>query len=95
MSESVCTEFALNSTGIVRQLFPEMMGDYLLQSVRNNGRNVYRSKEVVSRNNRTVFIYLYSFDADEYAEHEDYEKFKDLAGTWVVSFIKYLIVHQI
>ena len=66
-----------------------MMGDYLLQSVRNNGRNVYRTKEVVLRNNLTDFIYLYSFDADEYADHEDYEKLKDAAGAWAVSFIKY------
>ena len=64
------------------------MGDYLLQSVRNNGRNVYRSKEVVSANNKTGFIYLYSFDAEQYADNDDYEELKDLAGTWVVSLTK-------
>ena len=95
VSASICPEFELNSNGIVQQLFPDMMGDYLLQSVRSKGRNIYRTKELKPRNNKTGAIYLYSFDADEYAEHEDYEKFKDAAGTWVVSFIKYSIVHPI
>ena len=63
------------------------MGDYLLQSVRNNGRNVYRTKEVVSIYNQTGFIFFYSFDAEQYADNEDYETLKDLAGEWVVSFL--------
>ena len=62
------------------------MGDYLLQPVRGNKRNVYRTKEVRSINNQTAFIYLYSFDAEQYADHEDYDRFKDYAGTWMVSF---------
>ena len=85
----MCPEFTLNSYGIARQYFPAIMGDYLLQSVRNNGRNVYRTKEVVSAYNQTGFIYLYSFDAEQYAENDDYEESKDLAGTWMVSFTKY------
>ena len=64
------------------------MSDYLLQSVKNHGRNVYRTKEVVSANNQTGFIYLYSFDAEQYADNDDYEELKDLAGTWVVSLTK-------
>ena len=68
------------------------MGDYLLQSVRNNGRNVYRTKEVGSANNQTGFIYLYSFDAEQYADNDEYEKLKDWAGTWVVSFTNYYIL---
>ena len=84
MSESICTEFTLGSNGLVRQLFPEMMGDYLLQTVRNNGRNVYKhNKEVV---------YLYSLNVYEHADDADYETLKDWAGTWVVSIIKYYII---
>ena len=94
VSESICPEFKLNSKGTVRQFFPEMMGDYFLQSVRNSGRNVYRTKNVVSINYQqypTVprFIHLYSLDAEQYADDENYEELKDYAGTWVVSFIKY------
>ena len=60
------------------------MGDYLLQSVRNNGRNVYKhNKEAV---------YLYSLDVYEHADDADYETLKDWAGTWVVSVIKYYII---
>ena len=66
------------------------MGDYLLQSVRSNKRNVYRTKEMRSINNQTSFNYLYSFEPEYYADHEDYDRFKDYAGTWMVSFsIKY------
>ena len=70
VSESICLEFELNSYGTVRQLFPEMMGGYFLQSVRNNGRNVYRTKNVVSNNYQQYptiphFIYLYSFNAED------------------------------
>ena len=89
MSASICPEFELNSNGIVRQLFPEMMGNYLLQSVRNKGRNIYKTKELKPRNNQTGAIYLYSFDAEKYADHQDYEKLKDWDSTWVVGFIKY------
>ena len=94
VSEIICPEFELNSNGTVRQLFPEMIGDYFLQSVRNNGRNVYRTKNVVSNNYQQYptiphFIYLYSLDAEQYADDENYEELKDYAGTWVVSFIKY------
>ena len=89
VAEGICPEFELNSDGNARKLFPEIMGDYLLQSVRNNGRNVYRTKEMFSRNNQTGFIYLYSINADEYADNEDYEEIKEVAGIWAVSFIKY------
>ena len=63
------------------------MGDYLLQPVRGNKRNVYRTKEVRSINNQTGFIIFYSFEPEYYADHEDYDEFKDWAGTWMVSFL--------
>ena len=65
------------------------MGDYLLQSVKNLERNIYRTKELVSANNQTGFIYLYSVDAEKYAESDDYEKLKEWTGTWGVSFTEY------
>ena len=79
---------------MVYQLYPGIIGDYLLQSKRNNERAVYRSKEKVIMNQTSGYIYLYSFDAEEYAGYENYEKLRDLYGLWMVSFIKYLIFNK-
>ena len=56
---------------------------------RNKGRNIYKTKELKPRNNQTGAIYLYSFDAEKYADHQDYEMLKDWDSTWLVGFIKY------
>ena len=77
---------------MVYQLYPGIIGDYLLKSKRNNGRAVYRSKEIVISNKTTGYIYLYSFNAEEYADYENYEKLSILTGVWMVRFIKYLII---
>ena len=70
------------------QFFPGFIGDYLLLSERNNGRAVYRSKEKLYTQNVYGYMYLYSFDAEEYADHENYKSLNNLTGYWVVSFIK-------
>ena len=74
------------------QFYPGIIGDYLLQSKRNNGRAVYRSKEKIAIHPRSGYIYgyiyLYSFDAEEYANYENYESISNLTGSWVVRFIK-------
>ena len=77
---------------MVYQLYPGIIGDYLLQSKRNNERAVYRSKEKVIMNQTSGYIYVYSFDAEEYADYENYEKLSVLTGVWMVRFIKYLII---
>ena len=86
----ICQEFTLSSNGITRQFYPGIIGDYLLQSERNNGRAVYRSKDEVfmDLHQQSGYIYFYSFNAEEYAGNENYEKYKDLNSTWVVSLIK-------
>ena len=74
------------------QFYPGIIGDFLLLSERNNGRAVYRSKEkiAIQQQNGYIYgyIYLYSFDAEEYADHENYESFTNLTGSWVVRFNK-------
>ena len=62
-----------------------------MQPERNNERAVYRSKENVIMNQTSGYIYLYSFNATEHADNENYEILKYLTGSWVVRFIKYLI----
>ena len=84
----ICQEFTLNSNGITRHLYPGIIGDYLLQSERNNGRAVYRSKGKVIIDQLREYIYLYSFNADEYAGDENYEKLRAISGIWLVSFMK-------
>ena len=78
----------LSSNEIARQCYPGIIGDYLLQSERNNGRAVYRSKDKIIKGQQSGFAYLYSFNAEEYAGVENYEKIKDYSGAWLVSFIK-------
>ena len=80
IAENMCQEFALSSYGIVRRLYPGLIGDYLLQSERNNGRVLYRSKDEVIWDQRSGYIYLYSFEYDE--------AFKVFSDIWLVSFIK-------
>ena len=80
----ICQEFTLNSNGITRHLYPGIIGDYLLQSERNNGRAVYRSKGKVIIDQLREYIYLYSFNDDEYAGDAG----EDAPGTWLVSFMK-------
>ena len=86
----MCQEFTLNSYGnlIVRRLYPGLIGDYLLHSERNYGRAVYRSKNEGFWDQRSGYIYLYSFNAEEYAGDEYYERIKRHSGVWLVSFMK-------
>ena len=85
---SSCQEFTLSSNGITRQLYPFIIGDYLLQSERNNGRAVYRSKDQVIIDQQREYIYLYSFNADEHAGDELYERLRAYSGIWLVRFMK-------
>ena len=91
-TESFCSELTLNYKGNVRHFYSGIIGDYLLLSERNNGRAVYRSKEknTIHQRNGYIYgyIYLYSFDAEKYADHENYESLNNLNGSWVVKFIK-------
>ena len=99
ITESICSELTLSSKGIVGQnyhshkIIGKITGDYLLLSERNNGRAVYRSKEKVISYQQRSFIYLYSFNATEYADNESYESLSDLTGWWVVRVIKCLIMN--
>lgn len=74
------------------QFYPGIIGDYLLQSKRNNGRAVYRSKEKIAMHPPSGYIYgyiyLYSFDAEKYADYQNYDRINNLTGSWVVRFIK-------
>ena len=78
--ENICQEFTLSSYGIARRLYPGLIGDYMLQSERNNGRVMYRSKDEVILDQRSGYIYLYSFEYDE--------ALKEFSDIWLVSFIK-------
>ena len=89
IAENMCQEFTLSSNGITRRFYPGLIGDYQLQSERNNGRSVYRSKgEVIwdQWDQRSGYIYFYSFNAEENAG--SYKVFKEFSGIWLVSFIK-------
>ena len=86
--ESNCSELTLSSKGMASQFYPGITGDYLLQSKRNNGRAVYRSKEKIAIHPLSGYIYLYSFDAEEYADYQNYDRINNLTGSWVVRFIK-------
>ena len=85
--ENICQEFTLSSNGITRQLFPGIIGDYLLQSERKNGRAVYRSKNETTRHQKSGYNYLYSFNAED-LKNKNYENLQNLNGAWVVSFNK-------
>ena len=87
IAKNVCQEFTLSSYGIVRRIYPGLIGDYQLQSVRNYGRVVYRSKDKVfmDQNQQWGYIYLYSFNAEEHTGDEYYETIKDKSGIWLVS----------
>ena len=88
--ETMCQEFTLSSYGFTRRHYPGLIGDYLLQSERNYGRVVYRSKDEVymDQDQQLGYIYLYSFNAEEYARDEHYERIKRHSGVWLVSFMK-------
>ena len=88
IAENICQEFTLSSNGITRQLFPGIIGDYLLQSERKNGRAVYRSKNETTRQQKSGYIYLYSLNAEELKNNKKYEILHDFTGAWVVSFNK-------
>ena len=90
IAHSVCSEFTLNSTGLARQLHPEIMGDYLLHTVKNNGRAVYRSKEPVFKYQMYSYVYLYSFNAEEYVYHKRYHRIASRQNEWMVRFIKHI-----
>ena len=87
----MCPEFTLNSNGSARQLHPEIMGDYLLQHVKNNGRVVYRSKEMVFKYQIQSYVYLYSFNAEEYVKYEHYETVATWKNEWMVKSNEYFI----
>ena len=86
----ICQEFTLSSNGITRHLYPGIIGNYLLQSERNYGRAVYKSKDEIfmDQDQRWGYIYFYSFNAEVYAGDRIYEKYKDHSGVWLVSFMK-------
>ena len=84
----MCQEFTLSSYGIARRIYLGFIGDYLLQSERNYGRAVYRSKDEIFWDQRSGYIYLYSFNAEEYTGDEYYERIKRYSGVWLVSFMK-------
>ena len=86
--ENICQEFTLSSNGITRQLFPGIIGDYLLQSERKNGRALYRSKNEITFRQESAYIYLYSFNPEEYTNHKNDENVQNQTGAWVVSFNK-------
>ena len=78
--ENTCPTFTLDSTGKLRQLFPEILVEYQSQEIRNNGRVVYRSKQQITRLGSTEHIYLYSLNINDY----------NFNNTWVVSLtLKY------
>ena len=86
--ENICQEFTLSSNGITRQLSPGLIGDYLLQSDRKNGRAVYRSKNKTTWHQKSGYYHLYSFNAEEYKNFKNYENVQNYTGAWVVSFNK-------
>ena len=90
IAETMCQEFTLSSYGFTRRHYPGLIGDYLLQSERNYGRVVYRSKDEVymDQDQQLRYIYLYSFNAEEHTGDEYYERIKDKSGIWLVSFMK-------
>ena len=90
IAHNVCTEFTVNSNGRARQLHPEIMGNYSLQPEKNNGRVVYRSKEMVFKYQIHSYVYLYSFNAEEYVYHTHYQRIASFQNEWMVSFIKHL-----
>ena len=87
---NLCPNFTLNSNGPARQFHPEIMVDYLLLSVKNNGRVVYRSKEMVFKYATLSYVYLNSFNAEEYEHHENYERLAFYHNVWIVRYIEYL-----
>ena len=87
ISHIVCSEFTLNSTGVARQMHPEIMGDYILQPVRNNGRVVYRSKEIVFKYQMYRYVYLYSFNAEQYVYHRIYRRIATWQNGWMVRLL--------
>ena len=97
IAHNACTEVTLNSNGSARQLHPEIMVDYLLLSVKNNGRVVYRSKEMVFKYQMHSYVYIYSFDAEEYVymdglnKDEHSESIARLQNYWMVRYIEYRI----
>ena len=91
----ICQEFTLSSNGITRHLYPEIIGDYLLQSERNNGRAVYRSKDKVITYQGYEYFYLYSFNAETYSDDDIYENIKILSGDWMVSFTKSTMITRL
>ena len=84
---NVCPEFTLNSNGHARQLHPEIMGDYFLQPVKNNGRVVYKSKEMVFKYQIHSYLYLFSFNAEPYIYHKHYGIIATWQNEWMVRFI--------
>ena len=97
IAHNVCPEVTLNSNGSSRQLHPEIMVDYILLSVKNNGRAVYRSKEMVFKYQMHSYVYLYSFNAEEYVyidmnENENNETIARLQNHWMVRYIEYIHV---
>ena len=90
MPHNLCPNFTLNSNGPARQFHPEIMVDYLLLSVKNNGRVVYRSKEMVFKYQTHSYVYLNSFNAEEYRYHENYETLATWQNVWDVRYIRYL-----
>ena len=95
---NACPEFTLNSNGPSLQLHPEIMVDYLLLSVKNNGRAVYRSKGMVFKYQMHSYVYVYSFNAEEHVyifgmnENENNETIARLQNYWMVRYIEYIHV---
>ena len=86
IAENICQEFTLSSDGVTSQLFPKIIGDYLLHSERKNGRAVYRSKNEITWHQKSGYNHLYSFNAEEYKNSKSYETLQNYTGAWVVSF---------
>ena len=80
--ENTCPTFTLDSTGKLRQLFPEILVEYQSQEIGNNGRVVYRTKQQITMFGSATYIYLYSLNINDY----------NFNNTWVVSLIlKYYV----
>ena len=95
IAHNVCPEFTLNSNGRARQLYPEIMGDYSLQPEKNNGRVVYRSKEMFFINQRLSHVYLYSFNSKEYVYRTRYHRISSWQNEWMVRFIKIFLLRVV
>ena len=87
-ADEICQTLTLKSSGLVKEKYPKILGDYELLDEKNNERVVYRR----NLTDESSSVYLYSLDIEKYKSHPMYDHMQIWQDVWAVRFILNILI---